>query len=122
MKLENIIIPTGVARAGMKVREGFEECLRCRVPGIAFVDETGQVAGIFSIRETLRRAYISDVMVNYADLLGNIQSCLEIPEEHARQVLDLPLEKFYQGKADRYGSCHSRGTHGEAFHQLPPRS
>jgi CBS domain-containing protein len=94
MKLKNIVIPTGVAHAGMRVREGFEECLRCGVPGIAFVDESGRVAGIFSIRETLRRACIPDIMVNYADLLDNTTDCIDVPEEHMRQVLETPLDGF----------------------------
>ncbi len=94
MKIENIIIPTGTARPGMKVREGFRECLRCGVPGIPFVNETGQVAGIFSIRETLRRACIPEIMVNYADLLGDTTSCVEIPEQHVRQLLELALDGF----------------------------
>ncbi len=98
MKLENIIIPTGVARTGMKVREGFKECLRCGVPGIAFVDASGQVAGIFSIRETLRRACVPDIMVNYADLLGDTPGCMEIPEQHMHQILELPLDGFVKKK------------------------
>ncbi len=94
MKLQEIVIPTGVARPGMKVREGFAECLRCGVPGIAYMDDSGQVAGIFSIRETLRRACVPDIMVNYADLLGNAPSCMEIPEEHMRHLLEMPLDGF----------------------------
>lgn len=94
MKLQEIVIATGVARAGMKVREGFSECLRCGVPGIAYVDGSGQVTGIFSIRETLRRACVPDIMVNYADLLGNAPGCMEIPEEHMRQILEMPLDGF----------------------------
>ena len=94
MKLQDIVIPTGVVRAYMKVREGFGECLRCGVPGIAFVDASGQVTGIFSIRETLRRACVPDIMVNYADLLGNAPGCMDVPEEHMRQILDMPLDGF----------------------------
>lgn len=94
MKLQEIVIPTGVARSGMRVREGFSECLRCGVPGIAYVDGSGQVTGIFSIRETLRRACVPSIMVNYADLLGNAPGCMDVPEEHMRQILEMPLDGF----------------------------
>ena len=98
MILKNIVIPTGVARPGMTVREGFMECLRCGVPGIPFLDQAGQITGIFSIRETLRRACIPEIMVNYADLLGDTTSCVEIPEEHARRLLAVEVDGFVREK------------------------
>jgi CBS domain-containing protein len=94
MELKNVIRPTGVARPGMTVREGFRESLRCAVPGIPYVDDSGKVVGRFSIRETLRRACIPDVMVRYADLLVDAPGCLVVSEEHAPQLLDLPLLPF----------------------------
>jgi hypothetical protein len=94
VKLANIIIPTGVARTGMTVREGFNECLRRGVPSIPHVNENGSIDGRFSIRETMCHACIPDIMVNYADLLGDAPGCLQIPEEHARHVLDLQLDHF----------------------------
>ena len=94
MKLPNITIPTGVARTGMTVREGFSECLRCGVPSIPHVNEHGIVDGRFSVRETLCHACIPEIMVNYADVLGDAPGCLQIPEEHARHVLDLQLDHF----------------------------
>jgi len=94
MKLQNIIRQTCVARPGMTVRECFAACLQDGIPGIPYIDANGNIAGSFSIRETLRRACIPDVMVNYADLLGDSAGCLQIPEEHARKVLDLPIEPF----------------------------
>jgi predicted transcriptional regulator len=94
MELKNIMVPTGVARPGMTVREGFRECLQCAVPGIPYVDESGKVVGRLSIRETLRRACIPDVMVKYADLLGESPGCLVVSADHAPQLLDLPLLPF----------------------------
>ena len=94
MELKNILIPTGIARAGMTVREGFRECLRCAVPGIPYVDDSGKVTGRFSIRETLRRACIPDVMVKYADLLGDKPGRLMLSTEHAPELLDLTLLPF----------------------------
>jgi len=85
---------TGVARPGMSVREAFDVCLRDDVPGIPYIDADGDIAGSFSIRETLRRACIPDILVNYADLIGDSAGCLQIPEDHARMVLDLAIEPF----------------------------
>ena len=93
--------PTGVARPGMTVREGFRECLQCAVPGIPYVDESGKVVGRFSIRETLRRACIPDVMVRYADLLGDAPGCLTVSAEHAPKLLDLPLLPFVKYEVAR---------------------
>jgi predicted transcriptional regulator len=101
MELKNVLIPTGVARPGMTVREGFRECLRCAVPGIPYVDDTGRVVGRFSIRETLRRACIPDVMVKYADLLGDQPGCLMVSAEHAPELLDLPLHPFVKFEVAR---------------------
>jgi len=101
MKLKNIMTPTGVARPGMTVREGFRETLRCAVPGIPYVDENGKVVGRFSIRETLRRACIPDVMVRYADLLGDTPGCLVVTAEHAPKLLDLPLLPFVKHEVAR---------------------
>ena len=101
MELKNILTPTGVARTGMTVREGFRESLRCAVPGIPYVDDSGKVIGRFSIRETLRRACIPDVMVRYADLLGDAPGCLVVSAEHASQLLDLPLLPFVKYEVAR---------------------
>jgi CBS domain-containing protein len=101
MELKNVLTPTGVARPGMTVREGFRESLRCAVPGIPYVDDSGKVVGRFSIRETLRRACIPDVMVRYADLLGDAPGCLVVSAEHAPQLLDLPLLPFVKYEVAR---------------------
>jgi CBS-domain-containing membrane protein len=101
MELKNVITPTGVARSGMTVREGFRQALQCAVPGIPYVDESGKVVGRFSIRETLRRACIPDVMVRYADLLGDAPGCLVVSAEHAPKLLDLPLLPFVKYEVAR---------------------
>ena len=101
MELKNVITPTGVARTGMTVREGFRESLRWAVPGIPYVDESGKVVGRFSIRETLRRACIPDVMVRYADLLCDAPGCLLVSAEHAPKLLDLPLLPFVKYEVAR---------------------
>jgi len=94
MKLENIIRPTSVARPGTTVRDCLAACLQDGVPGIPYVDANGNITGRFSIRETLRRACIPDVMVNYAELLGDSAACLQFPELHTNKLLGLPIEPF----------------------------
>jgi hypothetical protein len=101
MELKNVLIHTDVARSGMSVREGFRECLQRGVPGIPFVDKSGTVVGRFSVRETLRRACIPDVMVTYADLLGDRPGCLVVSAANAPQLLDLPLLPFVKYEVAR---------------------
>jgi len=94
MKLKNIIVATGVAGAGMTVGEVFAECIRCQVPRLPFVDDGGTVTGCISIRKTLQQVCIPDYVVAYADLLGDKLGCLTVPEQHARQVLAIPADRF----------------------------
>lgn len=94
MKIKNIIVPTRVARTGMTVGDAFRECIRCQVPAIPFVNNAGIVTGRMSIRETIRQVCIPDYVISHADLLGDNLGCLTIPEEHARQVITLPVDRF----------------------------
>lgn len=94
MKLKNIIVETGVARTGMTVGEVFRECIRCQVPRLPFVNDSGAVTGCFSIRRTLLQVCIPDYVVAYADLLGEHLGCLTVPEQHARKVLGMPADRF----------------------------
>ena len=94
MKLSNIIQKTGVVTDTMTIGEAFAECVRNNVPGIPYVDATGKVIGTFSIRRTLLSSCIPDVMVAYADLLGDDPGCLKIPEQNALKLLSLPANSF----------------------------
>jgi predicted transcriptional regulator len=94
MKLQNIVQKTGVVSDAMTIREGFAECVRNNVPGIPYVDATGKVIGTFSIRRTILSSCIPDVMVAYADLLGDDTDCLNIPEQNALKLLSLPANSF----------------------------
>ncbi len=94
MRLLDIIVPTGVARAGMSVRAVFEECAKRNVPGIPYVDEDDQVIGRVSIRHTLKQTCIPKYMVKAAHLLGDRLEHVRIPEIQARQVLEMPVEPF----------------------------
>lgn len=94
MRLLDIIVPTGVARAGMTVRAVFEECVKHNVPGIPYCDHDGQVIGRVSIRHTLKQTCIPRYMVNAAHLLGDSLMHLSIPEVLAREILDMPVDPF----------------------------
>jgi predicted transcriptional regulator len=94
MKLQNIVQKTGVVNDAMTIREAFSECVRNNVPGIPYVDATGKVIGTFSIRRTILSSCIPDVMVTYADLLGDDPGCLKIPEQNALKLLSLPANLF----------------------------
>jgi len=94
MKLDNIVISTGVAHAGMTVSAAFRQCLQHPVSCIPVVDTDNRVIGRFSIRETLRMVYIPEIAVEYADILGDDLGEITVPEEHARQLLRLTIDRF----------------------------
>ncbi len=94
MNLQNILVPTGVARSGMTVRDCFRMCVEAQVPGIPFLDDNDRIAGRFSIRNTLKETCIPDYVVAHAELLGDHVGCLAIPETHARKVLEAPVDPF----------------------------
>ena len=94
MRLLDIIVPTGVARAGMTVRAVFEECVKRNVPGIPYCDHDGQVIGRVSIRHTLKQTCIPEYMVKAAHLLGDSLMHVSIPEVLAKEVLEMPVDLF----------------------------
>ncbi len=94
MNIRNIVVPTGVARAGMTVRECFRFCVQANVPGIPVVDAQDRIVGRFSIRNTLKETCIPDYVVAHAELLGDHVGCLAIPEAHARKVLETVIDPF----------------------------
>ena len=96
MKLDNIVIPTGVARAGMTVGAAFRECLQQQVSCIPVVDDHNRVVGRFSIHDTLRIACIPSVAIYYADMLSDNLGGITMPEDHACQIVTLPIDKFIQ--------------------------
>lgn len=94
MKLENILIPTGVATPGMLIRDVFTECVRAQVPAIPFRDENGVLTGRVSLRDTMKRSCLPEYLVEMAYVLGNQLSCIEDAEEKAREVLCQQVDKY----------------------------
>lgn len=93
-ELTEVITPTRVARAGMSVREVFEECVARRVPGIPFCNERGEVVGRVSLRHTLKMTCIPKFMVKGAHLLGDTIEAVRIPDQLAAEALLMPAEHF----------------------------
>ncbi len=95
MKIENVLIPTGVATADMLIRDVFAECVRAQVPAIPFRDKNGELVGRVSLRDTLRKSCIPEFMVEMADVLGDQMSCVEDAEKKAREVLCHKAEEIF---------------------------
>lgn len=94
MQLTEVMIPTGVARAGMSVVEVFRECVSHNVPGIPFCDGDGRVIGRVSIRHTLKMTCIPEYVVKGAHMLGDAIEGVTIADEKIRTVLELPVDGF----------------------------
>ena len=106
MHLADIIIPTGVARSGMKVADVFEECVAHNVPGLPYCDADGRVIGRVSIRHTLKVTCIPEYMVKGAHMLGDAIDSLMIDVEQIRDILELPVDRFVLQKT----VCMSPGS------------
>lgn len=94
MKLENIIVRTGVARPGMTVREVFLECVRHHVQALPFCDESGHIVGRVTLKNIMKFSCLPEYMVELAHLLGNQLSCLENAEAKVKEVLCKPIEPY----------------------------
>lgn len=94
VQLTSIVIPTGVTTTGSTVAEAFRECMRRNVQGIPFVNGEGRLAGHFSLRNTIRKACIPNIVIMGADLLGDTLDHLAIPDMDASRILELPVDQF----------------------------
>jgi CBS domain-containing protein len=94
MKLEHLSIVTGVMRKGMTLRDFFEECVRCNVPGLPYVDAGGRVVGRVSIRDVYKHMAIPDHLVKVAYMLGDQTDNLDMSELKVAKMLALPVEAF----------------------------
>ena len=94
MNLKSVLVPTQVARAGMTVRQVFEECLRAHTPGLPFCDDHGLVTGRVTLKYILKRQYLPEHLVEMARVLG----------EHVSDVEDMELlaEQLFENRIDSY--------------------
>jgi len=94
MKLEHLAIATGVMRKGMTVRDFFEECARCNVAGLPYVNDQGKVVGRISIRDVYKHMAIPDHLIRVAHMLGDQTDRLDLPEMKVMETLALPVETY----------------------------
>ena len=92
MKLEHLSIATGVMRKGMTLRDFFEECVRCNVPGLPYVADGDRVVGRISIRHVYKQMAIPDHLVKVAYVLGDQTDELDLPEMKVIETLAQPVE------------------------------
>ena len=96
MDLKSITVPTGVAKAGMTVRQVFEECTRVNSPGLPFCDEQGLVSGRVTLRHILKRHCLPEHLVEMAKVLGEQTSSVRDMEMLAEQLLDNRIDSCTQ--------------------------
>jgi predicted transcriptional regulator len=94
MKLEHLAIATGVMRKGMTVRNFFEECARCNVAGLPYVNDQDKVVGRISIRDVYKHMAIPDHLIKVAHMLGDHTDRLDLPEMKVLETLALPVETY----------------------------
>ncbi|MDC1288268.1 hypothetical protein N8198_10325, partial [Gammaproteobacteria bacterium] len=70
MDLKSVTIETAVAKAGMTVREVFEECTRAHTPGLPFIDEHGVVTGRVTLKYIIKRHCLPEYLIEMAKVLG----------------------------------------------------
>jgi CBS domain-containing protein len=78
----------------MTLRDFFEECVRCNVPGLPYVDDQDRVVGRISIRDVYKHMAIPDHLIKVAHLLGDRTDQLDLPEMKVSETLALPVETF----------------------------
>lgn len=96
MDLKSITVATGVARAGMTVRQIFEECIRAHTPGLPFCDDHGLVTGRVTLKYILKRQYLPEHLVAMARVLGEHESDVEDMELLAKQLFENRIDSYLQ--------------------------
>lgn len=96
MKVKQVMIPTRVARAGMTVREVFQECSRANTPSLPFCDDDGRIRGRVTLKNILRRSCLPDFMVELAMVLGEQLSHMQDMATETTHLLDGPVDSYVQ--------------------------
>jgi predicted transcriptional regulator len=94
MKLEHLAITTNAMHKGMSLRDFFEECVRCNVPGLPYVDADGKVVGRISIRDVYKHLAIPDHLIKVAHVLGDRTDKIDLPEMQVIEAMTLPVESY----------------------------
>ncbi len=96
MNVEQILTPTMVAKAGMRVREFFEECTRANTPGLPFCDASGKITGRVTLKNVLKHACLPEYVVEMARVLGEQLTNLQDMEADAGRLLSSPVDQYKQ--------------------------
>jgi len=96
VKAKKVLIPTRVAKPGMKVREIFEACSEANTPGIPFCDDNGRISGRVTLKNILLKSCLPEFIVEMAMVLGEQLSHMQDMGTETRQLLDDPVDAYVQ--------------------------
>jgi CBS domain-containing protein len=96
MNVEQVLITTRVATAGMTVRELFDECDRANTPGLPFCDTGGQIIGRVTLKNILKHGCLPEYVVEMAHILGEQLSDLQDMKAEAEQLLGGTVDQYKQ--------------------------
>ena len=96
MNLEQLLVPTRVAKAGMTVREVFRECSQANTPGLPFCDDNGLISGRVTLKNILKSYCLPEYLVEMARVLGEQISNVQDMESSANQLLNNPVDLYLQ--------------------------
>jgi predicted transcriptional regulator len=85
---------TGVMRKGMRLRDFFQEAVRCNVPGLPYADDGGRISGRISIRDVYKKIAVPDSFLRLADAMGDQTDKLDLPEMKVMEALAQPVENY----------------------------
>jgi predicted transcriptional regulator len=96
MNLEQLLVSTRVAKAGMTVREVFRECSQANTPGLPFCDDNGLITGRVTLKNILKNYCLPEYLVEMARVLGEQISNVQDMESSANQLLNNPVDLYLQ--------------------------
>jgi CBS domain-containing protein len=94
MILKEVLIPTLMARPGMRVADVIRECVEKQVPGIPYCDAQGKITGRISVRHVFCRACVPPDVVSGAHMLGDQVGHLDLPSIEKCRIMEEPVEKY----------------------------
>lgn len=96
MQLERLATMTGFMRHGMTLRDFFQETVRCKVPGLPFVDGQDQIIGRISLRDVYKTIAVPDSILRIADAMsdGEQMNKLGLQEIKILELMNSPVENY----------------------------
>jgi len=93
MVLENLAVPTGVIRPGAMMRDFLAECVRCKVPGLPYLNDQGEIVGRLSLRHSFKSRCIPHFLIDAAQVLGDDIHEVDMSRERVQAFLNEPVER-----------------------------